>query len=274
MKRDVKAFQNIVWEYYSSHGRHDLPWRLPEQDGVFDAYKILVSEIMLQQTQVARVIPKFNAFLLEFPNVTALAHAPLGKVLTAWSGLGYNRRAKFLWQAAQKVVQEHGGIFPTTQTELQTLPGVGSNTAGAIMAYAYNEATPFIETNIRSVFIHHFFTQESQVKDSDILELVVASLPKDDRVRQWYWALMDYGTYLKQTAGNAARAGKMYVHQSIFHGSRRQLRGQVIRALVDGPQTRTQLAHTITDLRLGEVLQTLTNEGLIVHTKFGYELPA
>lgn len=201
MNQRIADFQQVVWDYYATHGRHDLVWRIPHEHG-FDPYAIMVSEIMLQQTQVVRVVPKYQAFMAQFPTIQALADAPLADVLAAWSGLGYNRRAKFLWQAAKAVVEHYGGVMPRTVTELTTLPGVGKNTAGAIAAYAYNSDAVFIETNIRTVFIHHFFADDSAVRDASlepfICQTVRAARETVGRSpREWYWALMDYGTYLK-----------------------------------------------------------------------------
>lgn len=157
----MEQFSDTVWQYYKAHGRHDLPWRQPEANGELDPYKVLVSEIMLQQTQVSRVIPKFYAFIDQFPALEALAQAPLSDVLKFWSGLGYNRRAKFLWQTAGVVVTNHAGRLPQDSRELVTLPGIGYNTAGALLAYAYNRSVVFVETNIRTVFIYHFFCGSS-----------------------------------------------------------------------------------------------------------------
>jgi len=267
-QKQIVTFQHEVWNYYDQHGRHDLDWRLPDADGKFDPYKILVSEIMLQQTQVGRVRVKYQQFLELFPTVSDLARASLGEVLVAWQGLGYNRRAKFLWQAAQMVVNEYGGKFPDNQLELTKLPGVGFNTAGALVAYAYNQPVAFIETNIRTVYIHHFFEDRQDVHDKEIIELVKASLPdKDGSPCLWYWALMDYGTFLKQTVGNKSRASKSYVKQSPFSGSRRQVRGAVIRRLSQQDSERAlsleQLASDITDPRLSEVLRQLQTEGMV-----------
>ena len=261
MDKKVGDFRQTVWHYYESHGRHDLPWRLPEADGSFDPYKILVSEIMLQQTQVSRVVPKYRQFLESFPSFAALAAASLGDALRVWSGLGYNRRAKFLWQCAQKVVAEHGGRLPDTSAELVRLPGIGPNTAGAVLAYAFNKPALFVETNIRTVFIHHFFSDQEGVHDREILDLVAATMP--DKPRQWYWALMDYGTFLKQSVGNLNSRSKHYAKQSQFEGSKRQIRGQVLRLLGEGPHTSVDLERAITDPRLAGVLKDLVDEGLI-----------
>jgi A/G-specific adenine glycosylase len=268
----MARFQDTVWEYYAAHGRHDLPWRQPAADGGFDPYMILVSEIMLQQTQVTRVWPKYVAFLEQFPDAATLARAPLGDVLVAWQGLGYNRRAKFLWQAAGMVMEQFDGRFPSSLKELIRLPGVGANTAGAVMAYAYDEPVAFVETNIRTVFIHHFFADATDVPDREVLALVTAALPSDGSARQWYWALMDYGTHIKQTVGNTSRASRSYVRQSPFQGSRRQVRGAVIRELGVRGLSREALAERVNDPRLEEVLADLESEGLVRRSSRGWQL--
>jgi A/G-specific adenine glycosylase len=287
----LKQFQKTVLNYYAQHGRHDLPWRQPEPGGSVNAYKILVSELMLQQTQVPRVIPKYQEFISLFPTVQSLAIVPLGQVIAAWSGLGYNRRAKYLHDAAQQIVQNHNGQVPNSIAELVKLPGVGHNTAGAVMAYAYNQPAVFIETNVRTVFIYHFFRDQKDIPDKRILHLVAQTLPEGkeqpkmrihsapgamrktiglSHYRLWYWALMDYGSFLKQSQGNLSKLSKSYVKQSAFHGSRRQLRGQVLRDLAVKP---TNLQHfTISDERLPEVLQQLEMEGLIQQNKGSYSL--
>ena len=258
----LRIFQKTVWGYYHTHGRHDLPWRLPAASGHFDPYKIMLSEIMLQQTQVSRVIPKYHEFLLSFPTITALAIAPLGDILRIWNGLGYNRRAKFLHQTACLVVDQYGGDFPQSAGELVELPGIGANTASAILAYAFNEPVAYVETNIRSVFIHHFFNDQTNIPDKQIIELVAQTLDTSSP-REWYWALMDYGTYLKQVVGNPNRCSSSYAKQSRFEGSRRQLRGQIIRLLSTGPAAAAQLDSQIGDERLESVIDELLQEGLI-----------
>jgi len=256
---DVLAFRAELWEQYRLHGRPELPWRVAEAGGGFDPYKIMVSEFMLQQTQVGRVIPKYRAFLEKFPTAEILAAASLGDVLRAWQGLGYNRRAKFLWQAAQHIVAL--GYFPDNVAELTKLSGIGPNTAGAIVAYAFNKPAVFIETNIRTVYLSHFFAHKSGIADKAIIEYVEATLDKSSP-RKFYWALMDYGTHLKIT-GNLNMASKHYVKQSKFEGSRRQIRGQVIRTLADGQATSQELARQIADERLATVLTELVAEQLI-----------
>jgi A/G-specific adenine glycosylase len=272
MELDHQARQHFLetlWGYYAAHARTTLPWRQPTSDGTFDPYRIMVSELMLQQTQVARVIPKYLAFLERFPAVDSLAAAELGDVLRMWQGLGYNRRAKFLWQAAQYVHQL--GSFPSTQKELVALPGVGVNTAGAIMAYAYNQPVVFIETNVRTVYIHHFFANRSDVADAEIAALVTQTLD-DEQPREFYWALMDYGSHLKATIGNPNKASRHYAKQSTFHGSRRQIRGQIIRLLGERPYTPQELRSVVNDERSDAVVQELLAENMIRQQGQAYHL--
>jgi A/G-specific adenine glycosylase len=257
-----REFQTEVWDYYHEYGRANLPWRRPEADGNFSAYKIIVSELMLQQTQVGRVIPKYQAFLERFPDVQSLAKAEQGDVLRAWSGLGYNRRAKFLHQAAKQVVDEYGGRFPNDNAALTNLPGIGHATGSAILAYAFNQPVSFIETNIRTVYIHHFFNDSTDISDKSLRPIIDQTVDRE-HPREWYWALMDYGTYLKRTVGNLNKLSITYNRQSRFEGSPRQIRGQVIRLLGVKPRRLTELHHEIDDERLDGVVTELVREGLV-----------
>jgi A/G-specific adenine glycosylase len=270
-RTQVADFRSVVYDYYLENGRHDMPWRLPEADGHLDPYKILVSELMLQQTQVSRVIPKYHRFLELFPTVQTLADAPLSAVLTAWSGLGYNRRAKFLHQAAKLIVHDFAGNFPRSVEELVKLPGVGRNTAGAVLSYAFNEPAVFFETNVRTVYIHHFFADRTDVSDKDLLPYAEAALDRENP-RQWYWALMDYGAYLKQSVGNLNKLSMHYTVQSRFAGSRREVRGRVIRELALRTMAKPELVRLIADERLDTVLEDLETEGLVAHVGGTYKL--
>jgi len=195
----TKAFQKVIWRFFAQNGR-DLPWRRTK-----NPYKILVSEIMLQQTQVERVIPKYAEWLARFPTAATLATAARATVLTTWRGLGYNRRALALKRAAESIVAR--GKFPREVAEILELPGVGPYTAGAIAAFAFNEPVVMIETNIRTVFIHHFFSDQKNVRDSELLPLIEKTLPRL-KPREWYWALMDYGSHLKKEVGNLGRQSR------------------------------------------------------------------
>jgi A/G-specific adenine glycosylase len=223
--RSLAAFRAEVLAYYGEHGR-TLPWR-----ETHDPYAVLVSEVMLQQTQVSRVEPKYAEFLAAFPHFDALAAAPLTAVLEAWSGLGYNRRAVNLKRIAETVVVEHQGALPHDPVVLATLPGIGKATAAAIVTYAFGAIAPFIETNVRAVFLHHFFADTDDVPDRELLPLVEATWDRECP-REWGYALMDYGTHLKRTLPNPSRRSRHHTRQSRFEGSDRQARGALLRALV------------------------------------------
>lgn len=250
----MESFQETVWEYFR-HNRRELPWR----EEPFEPYRILVSEMMLQQTQVPRVIPKYHQFITVFSDMRQLADAGLGEVLRLWSGLGYNRRAKYLHEAAQRLVRLDR---QWTMDDLTAVKGIGPNTAAAIITYSYNRPELFIETNIRTVYIHHFFLDQEKVTDKEILGLLTQTLDTENP-RDFYYALMDYGSFLKKEVGNLSRSSAHYAKQSAFHGSRRQIRGAVLRLLIAGPQEAEQLKAVIADPRLGEVLRSLSDEQLI-----------
>jgi A/G-specific adenine glycosylase len=250
-------FQAVVWDYYAANGR-TMPWRDDPSP-----YRVLVSELMLQQTQVARVISKFTDFIESFPTVQALADTSLADVLVCWQGLGYNRRAKFLHETAKKIVNEFDGEFPATLQGMTELPGVGRNTAGAILAYAFEKRAVFVETNIRTVFFHCFFADNKLVDDREILALVERTLPTE-HIREWYWALMDYGSYLKRAAGGRLDTSAHYKKQAPLKGSVREVRGQIVRVLSQGPLTETALRRALAaDDRFEGALDGLVRDGLV-----------
>ncbi len=235
-------------DYWRRYGRHELPWRQTT-----DPYHILVSEIMLQQTQVDRVIPFYEKFLTQFPSFRSLASAPVSAVLRAWQGLGYNRRALALQQCAQTIV--HG-------TD-ERLAGIGPYTAGAILAFAFNTAVPIIETNIRRIYLHHYFPGKAGVSDEKLMPIVERTLDRANP-RRWYSALMDYGTYLASRIPNPNIRSKHYTRQSKFEGSLRQLRGRVLRQLLQsGPVSVPALAMALEDERTGQVVDGLVDEGMV-----------
>lgn len=254
MTQDIAEVRDIIWDYYRTHQR-DLPWRKPP----FNAYHILVSEMMLQQTQVSRVIPKYQTFLHTFPTMESLVVAPLNQVMSLWSGLGYNRRAKYLHDAAKAL---YTLPEPWSVEDLQACKGIGYNTAAAVCVYAYDQAIPFIETNVRTILIYHFFPNIEAVHDKE-LETYNTALFDTEMPREWCWALMDYGTYIKQAVGNTSRQSKHYAKQASFEGSVRQLRGRVIKLVTNRPMTFQELNQDITDKRLSVVLDGLVKEGLV-----------
>jgi A/G-specific adenine glycosylase len=231
-KVGIAEFQRYVYDIYYYY-RRVFPWR-----ETTEPYNIVVSEIMLQQTQVQRVHTFYTSFTQAFPHFGELAQASLRDVLTAWTGLGYNRRAVSLHKIAEIVANQYQGQLPDTVTALQQLPGIGPHTAGSIAAFAFNKPSIFIETNIRTVFLHLFFRDQTLVPDSLLLPLVEQTVDHHNP-RHWYYALMDYGTLLKQTVPNPNRKSKHYAIQSKFIGSDRRVRGAIVRHLT---QT-TQLTH-------------------------------
>jgi A/G-specific adenine glycosylase len=253
-------FQAVIWEQGRTLFR-DMPWREDTRP-----YYILVSELMLQQTQVERVIPKFEAFITRFPDIAPLAAAPLSDVLGLWSGLGYNRRAKYLHDSAKKIMTDYQGIFPDSNDGLRALPGIGPGTAGAIAAYAFNQPRAFIETNIRTVYFHHFFSDAESVTDGELLPFLEATVDRE-HPREFYWALMDYGSWQKRQGAGRIMKSHHYKKQPALRGSVREVRGQIIRALISGDALEVELRVTCSDdERFAPALAALIAEGLVTTT--------
>ncbi len=216
---------------------------------------------MLQQTQVERVIPFYTKFLKQFPTAKSLAAAPLSAVLKAWQGLGYNRRAKMLHQAAKEL----GTRRELSVEELEKLPGVGPYTARAVAAFAYNQDVIFVETNIRTVIIHHFFPKKKKVSDTEIEKILTQAFPKG-KSRQWYSALMDYGASLKRGGVSHNARSTTHTKQSTFAGSLREARGAILRELARGGAPRTRVVGLLGAARRGQVADAVTAlqaEGLV-----------
>jgi len=270
----LRRFVSIIKKHYNRHGRA-FAWRSDT-----GPYSILVSEIMLQQTQTSRVSQKYDEWMRAFPNMESLANAPLKQVLNVWQGMGYNRRAIALKSSAEIIVRDYGGALPRHPEELIKLPHIGPNTAGSIAAFAYNEPTIFIETNIRSVFIAFFFHDKQEVHDKEILSLVEKTLDTK-HPRDWYYALMDYGVLLKKTLPNPNKKSKHYARQSTFKGSNRELRGAILRALsTTHAQTVSGLVRVFNKQKLTQAnkhtiqknLNDLVHEGFLIKTKNNYSL--
>ena len=237
-------------------------------------YFILVSEIMLQQTNVSRVTKKYIQFIREFPTIESLANAPLSDVLVIWNGLGYNNRAKYLKLSAMKIFSYYQNKFPEEIKILSTLPGIGKATAAAILTYAFNKPIPYIETNVRTVFIYHFFSQKKKVSDKELEPLVEKAL-EIENPREWYWALMDYGSYLKKIYGNLSQKSSQYQKQSQFNGSRRQMRSAIIKLLIEKKELSKENIlkfSGFTTEKITEVLNLLKNDNLIKNVRDMYSL--
>ncbi len=262
----IDTFRSIVLGYYASNKRN-LPWR-----ETITPYWILLSEIMLQQTQVPRVLVKFAEFTERFPDIKSLASASLHDVLGSWQGLGYNRRGKFLREAAVIIVDKHGGEIPKSVELVDELPGIGKATASAIVTYTYNIPTVFIETNVRRVFLHHFFQDRQDVPDTELLPIVAETVDKNNP-RDWYYALMDYGTHLAKVIENPNRRSKHYNVQSQFNGSVRQVRGALLRRfLKEKSVSYEKLKDEFTDDRLDKALTGMVKDGLIQEEEGHYLL--
>ncbi len=269
-KSAERAFIQKIWKYYNENKR-DFAWRETS-----DPYKILVSEMMLQQTQADRVKIKYEEFTSKFPNIKKLASAHMSDVLKVWKGLGYNRRAYFLKQIAQKITTEYKGVFPRDYSTLLTLPGIGQSTAGAVCAFSFLQKTVFIETNIRTVCIDAFFNtkfyEKEKVSDSEIsikLKSIIDNIP-EEKIKDFYYALYDYGTFLKKRGKGSIKISKKdgtrsinsatpeiskhYRKQSKFIGSNRQMRSIILDLIVQKTQTEKEITdHIKKSIRLNEI---------------------
>ena len=233
---------------------------------------------MLQQTQVPRVLEKYKEFLEEFPTVYVLSHASLRDVLKVWSGLGYNRRGKFLHDAAKMITIKHRGSVKDATTG-RKIPGIGPYTRAAVRVFAFDEPHTLLETNVRAAFIHHFASGKSGsvlrslgeaglISDKQLLPLMEEAAEEQDP-RDWHWALMDYGAHVKKKHQNPARRSSTYAKQSKFEGSPRQLRGAVLRELNASAKTESDIylktsgTNYVRKSQLKTVLASLKRDGLI-----------
>ncbi len=255
---DDRKFINKVLRHYKVSGRHTLLWRRK-----VTPYRILVSEIMLQQTQVSRVVPKFELWMKRYPTLSRLSKASLSDILKLWQGLGYQRRAKALFEVAQT-----SKSIPKTYGELLMLKGIGPYTASAVCAFAYNIfPEKLLETNIRTALIEAFHQGTTKVHDGvlhdDLARLNHHSLVKNLGAREWYYALMDYGAHLKTLRVSHNSKSAHYTKQTPYEGSARQLRAKVLFAITH----REKLPQ---DERLESVINQLTKEGYIIKKGKGY----
>ena len=258
-------FQKVIYDYYTRY-RRSFPWR-----ETTDPYAILVSELMLQQTQTYRVLPKYLNWLQLFPTVKTLANVSLAEVLLAWSGLGYNRRAKYLLESAKRIVGEYGGEVPRTYEELRQLPGIGEYTANALLAFAYNQPTIVLETNIRTAILHHFFeNHQEKVSDSQLKEILANVLDKKNP-RDWYYALMDYGNWLKSEGYDYFHQQKAHTKQKPFKGSERFVRGYLLREALKTKALKLESINLVgyTQEQIRKIAKNLVAEGLLQEKKPG-----
>jgi len=274
-KKQFEKLSQELWSYYDVHGRHNLVWRRKHTP-----YAVVVSEIMLQQTQVVRVQEYFKNWMKKYPSWRALARAPLRDVLISWQGLGYNRRGKYLHDIATIVTETYKGKLPQDRTSLEALPGIGHYTAGSIRAFAFNESDIFMETNIRTVLFYHLYDYKNitlkSIDDKELLLVLEKYLSHDKRAQknpcEFYWALMDYGSHLKQTVGNLNTRAKAHTKQSRFEGSRRQLRAALLRFILEESRTKKEiLTQGAKDTQVTqELLDDLVREGSVRYEKSRY----
>lgn len=261
--KKLQEFRKVVRSHWKKYGRHDLPWRKTR-----DPYKIMVSEVMLQQTQVPRVLEKYREFVKRFPTAHTLAKAPLSDVLKVWSGLGYNRRGKYLHDAAKEIVKKYKGIIPKDVAALRALPGMGPYTASAVRVFAFDLPDILIETNIRTVYIHHFFADKKSVRDIDLIPIATKAAETMDP-REWHWALMDYGAYLKKKGVRNNEKSAHYVKQSKFKGSLREVRGAILKEIHAGRQLQKL---PFERSRVEMALKSLQKDGLVRKTRDKWEV--
>ena len=255
----INTFQKIIYSYFKQYGR-DFPFRKE-----ISPYNVVVSEMMLQQTQTSRVVEKFQQFIQKFPDFQSLANAPLNDVLKVWQGLGYNRRAVALKTISEKIVKEFEGILPADVEILKSFPQIGHNTASSIVAFAFNIPTYFIEVNIRRVYIYFFFPGKTSIDDGNIMPIVRRTIDPSN-VRKWYYALMDYGVMLKKTHPELNKRSVHYRKQSKFKGSNREIRGKILKLLIASSSlTETEMLSEleINSIKLKEILNLLITEGFI-----------
>ncbi|MDP3901346.1 MAG: A/G-specific adenine glycosylase [bacterium] len=267
----VQKLQKTVLGWYKNNKR-DLPWRKTK-----DPYEILVSEVMLQQTQVSRVLEKYPEFLKAFPTLKALARAPDRELLSVWKGLGYWKRALNLKETARIIQQEHKGRFPKDPRELEKLPGVGPYTARAVACFAFLNPEAFIDTNIRRVYLHFFFKDKAEVSDKDILTIAQKVVWREDP-REWHYALFDYGAVeLKDKKVN--RQSRHYAKQSRFEGSFRSFRTSIVKMLLEKEGVEKKVLRSFLDQQLhkqkapweaDDIIESLVQDGLIAESLHSY----
>jgi len=264
----IKIFQDLIYSYYKNYGR-DFPFR-----NTITPYNVLVSEIMLQQTQTGTVSEKFLKFTELYPNFISLAETPLENILKAWQGLGYNRRAVALKKIAEIVIREYNGELPNSLDALKSFPQIGHNTASSIIIFAFNEPAIFIETNIRRVFLYFFFSQKQSVKDKEILPLIHDTMDIKNP-RNWYYALMDYGVMLKKKHPELNKKSAHYRKQSQFKGSNREIRGKILKVLLDKKSvTEIELIKmfNVKPERINNVLDRMVMEGFLKKLDCNYSI--
>lgn len=284
----LTPLQASVLRWYAKNGRHALPWRNVASLQVDIAYGVMVSEFMLQQTQVERVIPKYLAFLECYSTVQALAMAPVSDVITLWSGLGYNRRAVLLHRAAQVIHTRYHNQVPRHPDILKTIPGIGPYTAGAIASFAYNEPVAMIDTNVER-FYELLFWGYDKPSSKEVFRFAESHVPREHS-RDWHSALMDLMTHVRKRRTPREQQQRLLDElafipswplpsvredvlirpkQSTFRGSKRSYRGMIVAYLTSRLNHRSPFSglqqHLPADMpySLEELVEGLVKDGLV-----------
>ncbi|MFZ2025313.1 MAG: hypothetical protein WAV51_03460 [Microgenomates group bacterium] len=259
----IKQFQTTILTWWKNH-RRELPWRKTH-----DPYKILVSEIMLQQTQVSRGLPKYIEFTNRFPTVESLAHASTGEILRMWKGMGYNRRALYLQNTAKKVVLEYNGKFPNTEQQLTAFPGLGTYTARAIMVFAFKIDIAMVDTNIRQIITHFFFDDIPQTEK--VIQKFADQLVPKGKSWEWHQALMDYGALALER--NRKRIVKK--KSKPFKETNRYFRGRLLDLVYETQWKEADLTSEMVkkfgkdEEFIEQIIKGMSKDGLIVRSKTG-----
>ncbi len=249
----ITSFQKKIFKWWEAN-RRVFPWR-----ETTEPYAILVSELMLQQTQAPRVVEKFNQFVEVFPDLESLAKAQKFEILQLWSGLGYNRRAIWLQEAAQMIIERKE--FPNTPEELQKMKGIGKYSAHSILIFAFNYDLATVDTNIRRILVAEKFAEE-KTSERDLWEIAKKLVPKG-RSRDWHNALMDYGSIELTVAKTGI---KPLTKQGKFKGSDREYRGKILKLLLESKKITINQMITVLNLqevKLESILQKMVKENLI-----------
>ena len=258
----IEKFQVSLLEWYEKNKRDELPWRWTNKRPV-SPYHILVSEIMLQQTQVSRVLDKFPKFIAAFPAIGDIARASLSEVLNEWQGMGYNRRGLYLKQCAEELMERFNGEMPSERSVLAALPGIGPYTSGAISCFGFNTPEIFLDTNIRKFFLHYFFKNANKkISDKEISPIAERLLYRENP-RLWNYALMDYGALVLSRKSELLSRAKNYRKQSPFFGSNRFFRSQIVQYLLKRKKVSLEELQKISPRNIRPLLDALCKERLI-----------
>ncbi len=269
-QQEKQAFQKKIFRWWEKN-RRDLPWRHTN-----DPYKILVSEVMLQQTTVSRVLTKYPGFIKRYPTLKDLAVSRPADVLRIWKGMGYNRRALHLHQTAKVIVQKYGEFFPKDEQELVKLPGLGRYTARAVLVFAFNKNVAMVDTNIRQI-ITHFFFHDTPQPEKNIQELADQLVPKG-MSWEWHQALMDFGSHMR-TVSSIKYQVSSKKKKPPFKQSNRYFRGRIIDLLRDRSYKENELIKNLCSMYGKDetfyisLLKALEKEGLVAYKKSTWKLP-